>query len=274
MGRVAITDTILTDIADAIRSKTSSSDLIKPSEMASAISDISGGQTVLKPYVLRPDATLVSAFGYDKYLNASEKVTIPSYSTTAATVLPSATLSPTISLDFGNYDYYVVERALTIPEYSISTKAKGRVEYHLSSYLCELEYTPANTFPAIIDPTKKYTSAQVTAIANNYTRLVYYSSGTAITPYSSAGYGYAAVMQAPSVTAAGVLTLKTPIYITRGHTTYFVNTFMNAVTDVRLQWKYELYKIPKSNLNLDGFGNKQNLQKILDCINLTDHKLS
>lgn len=273
MGRVAITDTILTDIADAIRSKTSSSDLIKPSEMASAISDISGGTTVLKPYVLRPDATLVTASGYDKYLNASEKVTIPSYSTTAATVLPSTNLS-TVSLDFGNYDYYVVERALTIPEYSITTKAKGRVEYHLSSYLCELEYTPANTFPAIIDPTKKYASAQVTAAANTYVRLVYYSSASAITPYSSAAYGYSAVMQAPSATAAGVLTLKTPIYIARGHTTYFVNTFMNAVTDVRLQWKCELYRVPKNNLNLDGFGNKQNLQHILDCLNSTNHKLT
>lgn len=43
MTKVAITETYLTDIADAIRQKAGSVDTYKPSEMAGAILDISGG---------------------------------------------------------------------------------------------------------------------------------------------------------------------------------------------------------------------------------------
>lgn len=276
MGRVAISDTILTDIADAIREKTSTSSLIKPSEMASAISDISGGGgTVnLTPVVLRPDATLASTYGYDKYLYKDAKVTIPAYSTTSSTVLATTDVSPTIQLDYANYDYYIVEKMLTIPEYNITSVAKGRPEYHISSYLYEIQYIPANFYFAVIDSTKKLTSAQVAAVGNGFYRLVYYSSSTAIAAYSSAAYGYAAAVVAPSVTTAGVLTLKTPNYIARGHTTYFVNTYMNAVTDVRLQFKAEVWKAPKSNLNVDGFGNRQNVQHIMNCLSSTNHTLT
>lgn len=57
MAKVAITESYLTDIADAIRSKTSSTETYKPSEMASAISEISGGGSInYKVGVLRPDA--------------------------------------------------------------------------------------------------------------------------------------------------------------------------------------------------------------------------
>lgn len=273
MAKVAITESYLTDIADAIRSKTGSIETYKPSEMASAISEISGGETILKPYVLRPDASICSTYSYDKYLHKDESVTIPGYSTTASTVLP--TISPsTVQLDLTNYDYYVVERALTIPEYSISTKAKGRVEYHIMSYLYEIEIIPANTFPGILDSSLKYGTIQVQAVGNGFVRLVYYSSGTAITPYSSAAYGYAASVVAPGITTAGVLTLKTPNYIARGHTTYFTSTYMGAVTDVRLQLIIEVWRVPKNNLNLDGFGNGQNVFHIIDCVNSKNHKLT
>ena len=43
MTKVAVTETYLIDIADAIRQKTGSVDTYKPSEMANAILDISGG---------------------------------------------------------------------------------------------------------------------------------------------------------------------------------------------------------------------------------------
>lgn len=43
MSKVLVTETYLEDIADAIRSKNGSTDTYTPAEMASAISDISGG---------------------------------------------------------------------------------------------------------------------------------------------------------------------------------------------------------------------------------------
>ena len=44
MGKVLVTDTYLTDIANAIREKTGETTTFKPGEMAAAISNISGGE--------------------------------------------------------------------------------------------------------------------------------------------------------------------------------------------------------------------------------------
>ena len=104
MSKVAITEQYLTDIADAIRTKTGSSLTIKPSEMASAISDISGGTTNLKNYIIRPDAELILADTYDAMAVEDVSLTLPTYSTTASTVKSYSNLS-TYTIDPNNYDY-------------------------------------------------------------------------------------------------------------------------------------------------------------------------
>lgn len=52
MSKVLVTDTHLTDIANAIRNKNGSSDTYKPSEMASAISSITTGDTTIEDGLL------------------------------------------------------------------------------------------------------------------------------------------------------------------------------------------------------------------------------
>ena len=104
MGRVAITDTLLTNIADAIRSKTGSTVSFTPSEMATAISEISGGTVNLKNYIIRPDAELVLSSTYDKMAVADEAYTLPAYSTTASTVKSYTNVS-TYTIDPDNYNY-------------------------------------------------------------------------------------------------------------------------------------------------------------------------
>ena len=293
-----------TDIADAIRSKNGSSDTYKPGEMATAIGnivtgdtsdatatagDIKSGKTAyiatgkvsgtlntnLTFGTIRPDAELVQSYTYDKLINEDEEITIPAYTTTATTLKASVNLSPTISLDYANYNYYVLERFLTIPIYNDTvkdTKAKGRTEYCATSQMYEVAEIPANNFVALVDGTTKYTSRTITSTVQAFTRLLYWSTATAVTPYSTSAYGTYQAVTAPSI-SSGVMTVKSPALGVRGHTTYFTSTFMNGLSDIRYQYVIEVYRAPKNNLNIDGWGSTQNLQKVVDCVNTANHKL-
>lgn len=274
MTKVAVSEQYLTDIADAIRNKTNTVDTYTPAEMADAISSISGGTPVLKRGVLRPDAELVKTYSYDKYLKEDLDVNPIAYTTTSTTLVAAASLTPTVTCDFTNYNYYVLIRMATIPEYSISTVGKGREEYALNGARYEITETPANAMHALIDPTEKYTSIGTAVYqAGNFVRIVYYSSGTAITYYGSAAYGYNQTVTAPSLSSS-TLTLKSPAFIVRGHTTYFVNTYMNAVEDVRYQYVIEVWRSPKNNYNLDGWGLSTQWLKMNDDILNNNGKLT
>jgi hypothetical protein len=85
-------------------------------------------------------------------LVADDGIELPAYSTSAKTLLAAANLTPTISIDLDEYDYFISTKILTIPEYNVTTLAKGRQEYSLSVYNYELIHIPINTFNALIDP--------------------------------------------------------------------------------------------------------------------------
>lgn len=202
-----------------------------------------------------------------------EGVTFPAYNTSTQTLLASQTVEQTVPYDPTNYNYLVVERALSIPEYSITTKGKGRVEYSYASAFYELVDYPANTIQAILDG-KKLTSRSYTMFAaGNNIGLVYWSSGTAIARYATAAYGIAQTISAPSVSASAI-TLKTPAFIARGSTTYFTSTYMNAVTDVRYQYVIEVYRAPKNSMSFNGWGLYNMSQHCIDCAVSANHKLS
>lgn len=234
----------------------------------------SGGGATLKYGVLRPDAELVKSYTYDKYIHADEGVTMPAYTTTSTTLKGSASLTPTVSMDLTNYNYEVLIRGLSIPTYSVTTKAKGRVEYTLVSAIYEVCEFPANMFHALIEPTRYLTSRSTSVYAaGNGSRIIYYSSGTALAAYASAAYGPNQTITAPTFSGT-TLTLKSPALITRGHTTYYVNTYMNATTDIRYQYIIDVYRSPKNNLNIDGFGIYTQADHIVDCVYSTNQKLT
>ena len=230
-------------------------------------------QSNIKEILIRPDAELVKTYSYDKYIVDDEGVTLPAYTTTATTLLASSDLTPTITLDYTNYNYYVVQRTLTIPEYSVTSKAKGRVEYQFSSYFVEVGDLDANTMHTMIDTSKYITSRNITSIATNVGKMVYWTSGSAITCYSTAAYGTYQTMTAPTISSS-VLTLKTPALATRGSTTYFTSTYMNALTDIRYQWIIEVWRSPKGNLNIDKWGSSHNMEHIIECVNTNSHDLT
>ena len=78
----------------------------------------------LKMGVLRPDAEKVQTWSADYLVHTDKGVTIPSYSTTGATLVSAESLTPTYTLACNSYYYYILLRCLTIPQYSVTTKAK------------------------------------------------------------------------------------------------------------------------------------------------------
>lgn len=227
----------------------------------------------LVPYAIRPDAEHLQTYTYDKYAVADEGLTLPAYATSAQTIKAAANLTPTITVDMDNYRYFVVERFLSIPEYSVTSKSKGRAEYTWCSYFYEVTRAAANEFPTIIDPTKKITSVQTLWASNQLYRLLYWTSSSAIALYATNGYGVYQTPSTPSLSGT-TLTLKSPVLGARGSTTYFTSTYMNALTDIRYQYVIDVYRAPLNNLGIYSWGQDDMLQHMLDCINDTNHKLT
>lgn len=247
-----------------------------PDSHGGTIIEINGSPSTphLNPWVMRPDAEVCYTLSYDKYINADEGVTIPAYTTASQTLKASQTISPTVPRDAANYNYYVAIRALSIPEYNVTTKAKGRVEYSFASAFYEVVDYPANTISALLDESKKITALSFSMYAaGNNVGLIYWTSGSAITRYASAAYGVAQTITAPTVSASAI-TIKTPALITRGHTTYFTSTYMNALTDIRYQYIIEVYRAPKNNLNFNGWGMYNMSDHIMDCVHSDTHTLT
>lgn len=232
----------------------------------------SGGGN-LNPWVMRPDAEKIYTLAYDKYIVADEGVTLPGYTTTSTSLKASETISPTVPRTPADYNYYIAERALSIPEYSVTTKAKGRVEYSFASAFYEIVDFPANTISALLDNTKITTLSYSIYAAGNNVGLIYWSSGTALARYSSAAYGVAQTITAPTVSGTAI-TIKTPALITRGHTTYFTSTYMDALTDIRYQYVIEVYRAPKDNLSFNGWGLYNMSDHVMDCVHSSTHKLT
>jgi hypothetical protein len=245
-----------------------------PDSHGGTIVEINGTVSrAMNPWVMRGDAEKVYTLSYDKYIVADDGVTIPAYTTTSQTLKASETISPTVPYDYSNYNYIVAERCLTIPEYSITTKAKGRVEYSYSNAFYELVDYPANTISALIDGKKLASRSYSLFAAGNNSGLIYWTSGTAITRYTSAAYGTAQTVTAPT-SSASAITIKTPALIVRGHATYFSSTYMNALTDIRYQYVIEVYRAPKNSMSFDGWGMYNMSLHCIDCAQSATHTLS
>lgn len=265
---------LFTDVSDSTAEASDVADgkVFYLADGSKAVGEASGGSTNLTPIVLRPDAELIEQYTYDKYIVQDEGVTLSSYSTTAKTLKASETLDE-LTVDTANYDYYLVKRMLTIPEYSIETKAKGRSEFAFNSYLYELAKVPANTVATLIDPTKKVTTNTYTTAAMSAYRLLYWSSASAVALYSTAAYGTYQTAAAPTLSGSTWI-IKSPAFGIRGHATYFTSTYYNALTDIRYQYAIDVYRAPKNNLNVDGWTMEQNVLKIIDCVNTDEHTLT
>lgn len=224
---------------------------------ASLVSNI----PMLKLYTMRPDAELVKTYTGDRLLITDDGVTMPEYKTTSATtLLAAANLSGTVTLDYDNYDWFILERFLTAPVYSTATPAKSRNEFSVGSICYELVNIPANSFKAANGTL--YASRSVAANVYSCYRMLYWSTSAALGVYTSTTYGVHQVVTAPTI-SSGKLTIKAPSVQFRGSTSYLTEDVYNTITDIRRQYHIEVYKAPKGNLNIDGWGLQQQAMKII-----------
>ena len=244
----------------------------------------SSGTVTLTPYTIRPDAELIQSWTDDFLVVTDKNVTIPAYTTTSTTLITGGTAlttKPTISS--ADYRWYIVLRHLTIPIYSSTTKAAGRQEYTAMSSMYEIVNILGKTAKALVSDTY-YASRNVTvqATGNAFIRCVYWSSGSAIKLYTANSYGCAQTINtAPAISSATAdaptITFYTPNVVIRGSSSYLSSTYWGYITDIRCQYKYELYRIPKttgSTYGISGWGQYNNMIKIMNDAQTTTHKLS
>lgn len=223
----------------------------------------SGGGGTMLMGVIRPDAELVQSWSYDKMLVADEALTIPSYSTSNQTIRAAYDLG-THTADPLTYRYFIVARCLTIPQYSIATLAKGREEYVFGVGVYEWVYNPADQIQTL-DGSKKYGQySQILTLVMN--REIYWSSATAIGLYTSNAYCLNQSLTAPAISSNKTITIKAPSIAIRGHATYLTQTFFNAITDARLQYKIELYRAAIAQNVINGWTHTSCTDSILTNI--------
>lgn len=230
------------------------------------LTDITQSGTItLKEGVLRSDAELVKKYNFDNLLVHDLEIAIPAYSTTAKTLVASASEATTVSMST-SYDYQVYERLLAYPIYKEGTAiATGRVEYWLQAMIRDIVEISPNSFKSM-NGSKSY-GTRIYGIfqAGCFYRELYWSSASALTTYSTNAYGVYMTSTAPTVSGT-TLTIKTPAIMIRGHSTYLRSAVWSTIEDIRYQWISEVWRVPKGNLNLDGWGARQSTYHIFDNI--------
>lgn len=221
-----------------------------PDSHGGTIIEITGTPSIgaVKKYVTRPDAELVQTYTADELVVADLGLTIPAYATTNKVIFTGAALTPKVTVDLNNYDYFVTMRSLSIPIYDTDTKQKGRCDYTIAAYHYELVHVPANTVQTI-DGTKAITSAaNIIAPLGSTGRAIYWTSATAMAANNAATYGTNALAQSPAISGS-TLTVKAPTYNIRGSTTYMTSGAWSHLTDIRNQYIIQVWRAPKGNVN-------------------------
>ena len=173
-------------------------------------------------------------------------------------------------MSYADYHYYVLERMYIYPIYNTNTKAAGREEYHFTAATYEVAQIQEDVFQAM-DGTP-YSTRVFTITGNAVSRLIYWTSGTAMAGYSSTAQGLMINLTAPTA-ASGVLTINRPSITVKGNATYLSSTYFGAVTDARAQYKIEVYRVP-NDTPLIGWGCTQQMMSMASDIASNSHTLT
>lgn len=253
--KVIVTKNKLDDLADSISTKVGVATPMTLSEMKTAVDNIQtggGSGGTVKRGVIRPDAELVDKWTMDSYAVADLGLTIPSYSTAIVTLRASQNLD-TYTGDPLTYRYFITERFLTIPEYSITTLASGRQEYTMGCGHYEWLYNPSGQMQTIIDPSKSYgVYSQMQAATLG--REVYWSNARVVWVNTISSYGAHQSFVAPTIESNKNITIKSPKIAIRGHATYLSQTYFEAIEDIRCQYVIELWRAPLTGINGWAYG--------------------
>lgn len=226
---------------------------------------------ICKRGVVRQDAELIQTYHEDAMLIADLGKTLSAYSTKAKVLVASVSLTPTIQMDFSNFNYYIVMRGLGIPEYDTATKQSGRCDYCASTYLWEVVDIEPWEIKTVDG--KSYTARNLVVMSNgSFGREIYWTSASAWTIANNVTYGTNVLGIAPTVSGS-TLTIKSPTYGITGNTKQMTSGAWSHITDIRYQYVIEVWRAPKGH-GEDGWGIFSSGHHVLDCVASEDHTLT
>ena len=218
----------------------------------------------LKSVVLRPDAELISTYSLNHLVASDDGITFPDYATTNVVLIEPVTLG-TITPDYDNYDYFIEEKILTVPQYNTNSIIRGRQEYGCTVSCFQICRYPSSIFSAIAG--NATVSAASFAVTNStMSRHIYYSSETTLTAYTAVTYGINQTIQAPTADANSI-TIIAPSTTIRGSVAYFSRTYFEALTDCRRQYIIRVYRASRSISDVHGWSAVSSMDSLLSDIN-------
>lgn len=261
-----------TDVSDttAVASDVASGKVFYNSNGEQTTGTASGGGGTFTPVrgVIRPDATLMKKWTYDKKAVTDEKLTIPAY-TTSITTLKESSLIEAYAIDlteFSDYDFYISERYLTIPVYSSNERMKGKIIFSSYSRSYEIAYFKPNTFS--FDGVSNSTKAQY--MLGEGALLVYWLSTAEFITSNVTSYGIFLTAYTYTTSLRGnslIINVNSPAIKIRGSSSYFPQAVWNVMTDTRLQYIVELWKVPKDKAVLGNQNSSVVFSGINDMMN-------
>lgn len=243
MANYIVTDTELTSIADAIRTKGGTQgSLTFPAGFVTAIGNISGGGGNSNWMGKNPTKVYESSVDPLAFEDTPWNTWTP---TTTATTLASAATYTSISVDMANYDYLVHFQMYEEIKYSSSATTKARIEKACMdqwAYAVRYSSNRAN----LIAGTRNANDAASTLskLAMEY----YNTSGTKTVAYSW-GYGLYPTVPTPtfasSTATSTTLHLKLPQYNARCSNSYLTTANANYVNKSTSFYEtfFEVYRV-------------------------------
>jgi hypothetical protein len=261
MGQVLITDTNLTNIANAIRTKSGTTTKYTPANMAAAISAIPGGAFNW----MGDGVECLNANLYNTTVQLADTTFSTWTASTTAKSLHSTTSLSTFSADMDDYAYLL--RWVTVAHVALKDTAT------LNTVPCGLQI---NLFDQQI---MRRPNSLVNIEANNYNGNVYVNSASLgwMQYYSTSGsktytwassYGFYGSVPTPTFASSTAsptnVTPKTPILYTRCSTTYFATARKGYIDIDKTYWTIhgELYR-----MDLTKNCMRQRYTDLIDIIN-------
>lgn len=228
----------------------------------------------LNAIAIRPDAQLIKTFTADQMAGAdlNKNVRATGYSTSNVNIITAgATLDNTeYAYDSTNYDYFVAIRTLTIPQYGDIGVGKGMTDQAWCVAGYSFFQPPSGQYNYRSAQTGwGYSNTAIQVIGYAAYKTLYWNSETALALTTDATYGIIQIPTAPLI-SNNKIRIRNPVMRWRGNTSLFSETYYNFLNDIRVQYVIEIYRAPKNNLNINGWGLEEQFSRLIHATTQTN----